>query len=155
MEAPCRVRPVRSADLEAILAIERASFRQDAYDRNLFAYFVERCPGLFLVAESRGRICGYMISCLCGEVRPLRAELVSVAVAPAARGAGVATSLMNSTLRRLRRRGAVRLHLIVNVKNRAARAFYEKYGFRKLRTVPRYYERGGDGILMSRPVTLP
>ena len=36
------------------------------------------------------------------------------------------------------------------VTNTAARAFYEKYGFRKLRIVRGYYEDGEDGMLMSK-----
>jgi ribosomal-protein-alanine N-acetyltransferase len=39
---------------------------------------------------------------------------------------------------------------MVRVTNREARAFYEKYGFRKVRTVRGYYEDGGDGWLMAR-----
>ena len=42
---------------------------------------------------------------------------------------------MDSTLRRLRRRGITRLGLMVKVTNQRALAFYEKYGFRKLRRV--------------------
>ena len=57
---------------------------------------------------------------------------------------------MNSTLRRLRLRGIRRLTLMVKVTNQEARAFYEKYGFRKLRIVRQYYEDGADGLLMVR-----
>jgi ribosomal protein S18 acetylase RimI-like enzyme len=39
---------------------------------------------------------------------------------------------------------------MVMTTNRAARAFYEKYGFRKLRRVPRYYENGADGLRMGK-----
>jgi ribosomal-protein-alanine N-acetyltransferase len=80
------------------------------------------------------------------------AELVSVAVAPEFRCKGAASALLESALHRLARRGAARLHLVVRVDNRAARAFYEKYGFRRLRLVRGYYEDEGDGIAMSRLV---
>ena len=52
------------------------------------------------------------------------------------------------------RRGTERLNLVVRVRNGAARAFYEKYGFRRLRTLPAYYEDGEDGLAMWRPVRL-
>ena len=42
---------------------------------------------------------------------------------------------MDSSLRRLRRRGVTRLGLMVNVMNFRALGFYKKYGFRKLRRV--------------------
>jgi ribosomal protein S18 acetylase RimI-like enzyme len=38
----------------------------------------------------------------------------------------------------------------VKVTNHRARAFYEKYGFRKLRRVTGYYEDGEDGLLLYR-----
>ena len=140
------VRRLRSADLNRIMEIERASFGDEAYDRNLFAEFFRKYGELFLVAEHDGIIRGYMIACIRGE----QAELVSVAVDPAARGRGAASALMESTLRRLRRRGIARIGLVVKVTNDKARAFYERYGFKKVRRASRYYEDGADGWRMAR-----
>jgi len=132
--------------MDRILEIEQLSFGKDAYDRNLFAEFFRKCGNLFLVAERRRRIWGYIVTCIGGQ----RAELISIAVDPAERGKGAASALLDSTLRRLRRRGIPRLVLMVRLTNRAARSFYEKYGFRKLRTVRRYYEDSEDGLLMRK-----
>jgi [ribosomal protein S18]-alanine N-acetyltransferase len=148
MSAGIEVRKFRAAELERILEIEHSSFGKDAYDRNLFAGFFHKCGDLFLVAARRGKICGYSITCMRGE----RAELVSVAVDPAERGRGAGSALLASTLRRLRRRGAGRLVLMVRPANAAALAFYEKFGFRPLRTVRKYYEDGEDGLLMTKPL---
>jgi ribosomal-protein-alanine N-acetyltransferase len=71
-------------------------------------------------------------------------------VDPKYRRKGAASALLESTIRRLRRRGVTRYSLMVKVSNRAARAFYEKYGFSKVRTVRGYYEDGSDGLLMLR-----
>jgi len=140
------VRRLRMADLDRVMEIERASFGAAAYDRKLFAKLFRECGPTFLVAE-RGRVVwGYMIACIRGD----RAELVSVAVDPAARGRGAAAALMEGTLRRLRRRGIARIGLLVKVNNDGARAFYERYGFEKVRRVPRYYEGGTDGLRMAR-----
>jgi ribosomal-protein-alanine acetyltransferase len=144
------VRRLRSSDLDRILEIEHASFGKDAYDRNLFAEYFHKCGDLFLVVEQGRKVCGYMVTCIRGLGVLGRAELVSVAVDPPVRGKGAASALMESTLRRLRLRGVGRLGLMVRVTNREARAFYEKYGFRKVRTVRRYYEDGRDGWLMVR-----
>ena len=43
-----------------------------------------------------------------------------------------------------------RLGLMVKATNRRARAFYEKYGFRKLRRVAGYYEDGADGLSLAK-----
>jgi ribosomal-protein-alanine N-acetyltransferase len=142
------VRRVRASDLPRILEIERASFGKDAYDRNLFAEYIHNCGDLFLVAVRGTSVCGYSIACL--EVSTLPAELVSVAVAPRARKHGAASALIAGTIRRLRRRGAGRLNLVVKVTNRPAIAFYRKFGFRRLRRINGYYEDGADGIAMQK-----
>ena len=97
-------------DLERIGEIERASFGAEAYDRKLFAYYMEKCGGLFLVAAPppyrrgkappREKLCGYLIACSRGVRAGASAELVSVAVEPAARGRGAASALLESLLRR-------------------------------------------------------
>ena len=149
------VRRATSRDLARIVAIEGASFGRAAYDCKLFAHFLRECGGLFLVAERNRKVCGYMVTCIRVRRGAKRAELVSVAVDPVQRQRGAATALLASTLRRLRRRGVERIHLVVRTGNGAALSLYEKYGFRPIRRLPRYYEDGADGIAMSRKVTLP
>jgi ribosomal protein S18 acetylase RimI-like enzyme len=152
------VRRVKAGDMDRILEIEVASFGRDAYDRKLFAEYTRNCGDLFLVAEGGNgactKVCGYAITCLCapaGKYRPEnRAELVSLAVDPAVLGKGAASDLMDSILRRLKLRGVKRLGLTVNVTNQRALGFYKKYGFRKLRRAPRYYEDGADGLLLIK-----
>ena len=150
MSAPLSIRLARLSDLDGILEIERASFGVDAYDRNLFAEFCHKCGDLFLVAVRGRSVCGYMVACIGGRSALNRAELVSVAVDPKVRGKGIASALMDSTLRRLRRRGIARFHLMVKVTNHPAARFYQKYGFARVRVVREYYEDGADGLLMRR-----
>lgn len=149
MTAGIAVRRFRWSELERLMEIEHSSFGDDAYDRNLFAEFFHKWGDLFLVAERRGKVCGYMVTSMRGE----RAELISVAVDPAERGRGAGSALLAGTLRRLRRRGAGRLGLMVRQANAPARAFYEKFGFRKVRIVRKYYEDGEDGLLMTKDLS--
>ena len=150
MKKPFTVRRVRQRDLDRILEIEVSSFGADAYDRNLFAEYTRKCGGLFLVAEWGTKVCAYAIAAISPGRIGSRAELVSMAVDPAFLGKGAASALMDSTLRRLRRRGIARLGLMVKVTNLRARAFYEKYGFRRLRRVSGYYEDGADGLSLAK-----
>jgi [ribosomal protein S18]-alanine N-acetyltransferase len=143
------VRPFRAPDMDRILEIEVACFGADAYDRNLFAQLARQCGSLFLVAGRGRSMGGYMVTCMRGTKAPGRAELVSIGVDPRFRRVGVASSLMKSTLRRLRLQGASRISLMVRVSNGTARRFYERHGFQKLRTEARYYEDGEDAVLMS------
>lgn len=97
---------------------------------------------------SGGRVRGYSLTRPTGN----RAELVSIAVDPPARRRGVASALLHSTMRRLRRRQVESLSLMVRLTNAAARGFYEKYEFTKVRIVRGYYEDGADGCLMRRTI---
>jgi ribosomal-protein-alanine N-acetyltransferase len=144
------IRLLRLSDLDRILQIEHASFGKDAYDRNLFADFYHKCGELFLVAVRGRNVCGYMVTCTGGRSPSGRAELISVAVDPKHRGKGIASALMDSTLRRLRRRGIERFALTVKVTNRVAIRFYKGYGFNKSRIVRRYYEDGADAFRMVK-----
>ena len=146
------IRLFRLSDLPRILKIEYASFGKDAYDRNLFADFHHKCGELFLVALKGRNVCGYAISCKGGGVRAGRAELVSIAVDARQRRQGIASGLLESTIRRLRRRGVVRLHLMVKVTNGTAIRFYQRHGFQKGRIVRGYYEDGAHGRGMSKPL---
>jgi ribosomal-protein-alanine N-acetyltransferase len=148
MESEILVRRAGVEDLDRILTVERAGFGRWAWDRNLFAEYLDSCGPLFLVAESRGKVAGYSIAWIsCGLIRR-RAELVSIAVDPAMQGKGVANALLARTLSGLRRRGIHHLGLVVKVTNDRARGFYEKHGFRKVRRIPRYYEDGEDAFAL-------
>lgn len=57
-------------------------------------------------------------------------ELRPIVVAPSARGTRVASDLVAVLLADARRRGFQRVHLVTEVDNGAAHAFYRKVGFR-------------------------
>lgn len=146
MHSTFRVRRLKTSDLDRIQQIEHASFGKDAYDRKLFAEYHHKCGELFLVALMASRICGYMITCVRGD--GTGAEVISLAVDPDFRGRGAASALMAGTMRRLLGRRVPKASLTVKETNRRARRFYERWGFRRVRRVPRYYEDGQDGIRM-------
>ena len=140
------IRRVRLADLGRIAALERAGFGRYAWPRDLFLEYLEGNSGLFLVAEVEARVAAYIIASRRGR----RGEIVSIAVDPAIRRAGLGRTLVAAAINRLRRRGVQRLSLMVKVTNRAATAFWARLGFRRARRVRAYYEDGRDGWLMTR-----
>jgi len=152
MTRPFSIRLFRRSDLDRILEIEHLSFGKYAWDRNLFADFYHKCGELFLVAVKGRIVCGYILTCIGGRPH-CAAELASLAVDPKYRGKGVASALMDGTLRRLRRRGILRIHLMVKVTNKTAIRFYQRYGFQKGRLVRAYYEDGADGRRMEKLLT--
>jgi ribosomal-protein-alanine N-acetyltransferase len=138
------------ADLDAVMAIERASFGADANDRKLFAELCEKCGRLFLVAAAGAGIRAYAVTATAVRRGAAVAELVSLAVAPAWRGQGIADALMRSTLRRLRLRRVRRITLAVRASNWRAQALYGKFGFARVRRISRYYEDGEDALALHK-----
>lgn len=93
------IRQAGARDLRRILEIENASFRSDAWDREVFLAYLRDYPELFIVARLGRRVCGYAITCMDRK----SAELASIAVDPELRGHGVGRSLLRHTASRLRR----------------------------------------------------
>ena len=149
MNRSVSIRNFRAENMEDILRVETACFGRFAYDRNMFAEYARREGGLFLVAGMGNRICGYAIAFVRGGAFRRAAELVSIAVEPPARGQGVASLLLENTFRRLRLRGVGRVSLTVRIGNQRAQALYQRFGFRRERIVPGYYEDGKDGVRMA------
>ena len=93
------------------------------------------------IAPRRGRaLHGFILSRLAaGE-----AEILSVAVASARRGRGLARALLNLHLRRLAGLGARAVFLEVDEDNAPARRLYQRAGFREVGRRPGYYQQGRD-----------
>src|SRR5271163_3941001 len=106
-----RVRRFDLSDLPRVLAIERASFGDDAWDEKLFRAFYRRCPDLFLVATVRTRIAAYSITCTGSK----NAELASIAVHPLHRRRGLAQNLLDYTAAELQSRNLKTWWLMVDV----------------------------------------
>ena len=140
--------PFRLRHLARVLRIERASFGAEAWPRKYFLELYRDCRDFFVVAKVGGRVAGYAVAC--AEKR--NAEIASLAVHPDYRRRGVADALMRHTLRALGAAGFGRVELMVRTGNTAGAQLYRSLGFRRVRMVPRYYEDGGDGVLMVRAI---
>lgn len=140
------IRPFLRRHLDRVLVIENACFPGEAYPRDLFLELHRDCPRTFFVARRSRRIVGYAIA----SVTEGEAEIVSVAVLPDHRRAGVATALLRHTFSHLRRARAPAVALMVRPDNPAAIRFYRRLGFRSAGRIARYYEDRSDGLLMRK-----
>ncbi|HYR10980.1 MAG TPA: GNAT family N-acetyltransferase [Longimicrobium sp.] len=86
---------------------------------------IDRNPGLFLVAEEGGSICGTVIGAWDGR----RAWIYHLAVLPALQGRGIGRMLMEELERRLRTVGATKLNLLVERDNASVADFYRTLGY--------------------------
>ena len=80
------------------------------------------------------------------------AEILTLAVAPAARGKGLGRALLQAALAKARRLGAETMFLEVGVDNPAALALYTALGFAKVGGRKAYYN-GRDALVLRLPLT--
>lgn len=76
------------------------------------------------------------------------AEILTLAVRPAARGKGLGRALLQAALDRAAQDGAAVMFLEVGADNPAARALYAGLGFAKVGQRKGYYA-GGDALILS------
>ncbi len=141
-------------DAAAMAAIHRTCFAKP-WDPAAMAQFLASPDVLCLmgsVADSSGGIAGGM---LIARRAADEAELLTLAVAPACRNAGLGTALLKSAMNLLREAGAVRLFLEVEEGNEAALRLYRSLGGEPVGRRPGYYEGRADAAIFSLALSPP
>jgi len=122
------IRSMSTADYDAVmglLAQTPGMAIRSADSRAATALYLDRNPGLSLVAEGDGR----MVGCLmCGH-DGRRGYLQHLAVLPESRRQGIATALIETCLDRLAALGIFKSHLDVFADNKPATAFWKNRGW--------------------------
>lgn len=148
------VRQMRGEDVDAVAALEAASFGREAWPREAFvdllAAFGRSAPPRgqlwVAVAEPLGEVVGYLgleMSALGGE-----ADIINIAVAPAQRRHGVGWQLLSTATAFCRRWRVPLVWLRVRESNRGARRFYAGFGFLVRGRFKGYYEDPGEDALL-------
>ncbi|HET7611366.1 MAG TPA: GNAT family N-acetyltransferase [Rhodanobacteraceae bacterium] len=145
---PARIREASTADLDALVALERATFASDRISRVQWRRHIGSGTACVLVAGPPGRVEGAAVVFLRRNSR--RARLYSLAVAASSRGRGLARSLLAAAEDEARRRGCNALDLEVRTDNRAALALYERHGYRRVVRLQGFYEDAADGWRFSK-----
>ena len=148
--AAVTVRPGRSDDLPAVVAIERASFGDPWPEESLAVELRADALRHPLVATAAGRVVGFLMAWRAAD----EWHIINVAVDAAWRRRGVGARLLAASLAAARRHGCRLATLEVRAGNAGARAFYRRFGFRAVGVRPGYYrDTGEDAVLMTRPLT--
>jgi len=125
-------------DAAAIAKLHAASFRRGWSDGEFERLLLEQNT-LAHRAMVGGSLAGFILSRLiAGE-----AEILSVAVASARRGRGLARRLLDLHLRRLAGLGVRAVFLEVDEDNQPARRLYRRAGFREVGRRAGYYPQSG------------
>ena len=135
--------PVRAsgAHAPAMAAIHAASFPpRERWGADAMRLQLD-LPGAFGLIDARG---GFLLARVAAD----EAEILTIAVEPAARRAGLGAILLAAALVEARARGAVAMFLEVAAANTAARALYAGAGFREVGTRPNYYPGGASALVL-------
>ena len=138
------IRSLNEADLDAVLAIEQASFPAP-WSREHFQHEITTAHSFPFVAECNGMIVGYV--CLMSLFE--EAQILDIAVAPEQRGRGIARLLMDHAIKVAQDKGAEVLALEVRSSNISAITLYERCGFVRAGVRGKYYEGVDDAVLME------
>lgn len=134
------VRPATPADLDALVALEAATFATDRAERRAIRHAIGS-PTISLLVALDGPV---LVGAATLERRRTsrRARLSSIAVAPARAGTGLGRLLLDAAEAEARRHGCTRLRLEVREDNGPGIRLYERAGYVRFETVPDYYEDG-------------
>jgi ribosomal-protein-alanine N-acetyltransferase len=148
---PARIRRMRWWDITAAVEIEQRAFPDDAWSAETFwSELAERTTRRYVVAEAGGRLVGYAGIAVVGA----EADLQTIAVADAARGAGLGRRLLAEVTAAAAAAGVRRMFLEVRADNPAAIALYRSAGWQETGRRRGYYRRsdagGVDALVMTR-----
>lgn len=142
-----RLRPMRAADVEALLAVERAAYEEGwpatAFERELTRNTMAR---YVVVEDGAGKIRGFAGLWLMVD----EAHVVTVAVLPRERRAGLGRLLVHGLIEVAIDHGMTVATLEVRESNEAARRLYREYGFYEVGRRKRYYaDNHEDAVIMT------
>jgi [ribosomal protein S18]-alanine N-acetyltransferase len=145
-------RRATAGDLDAIVALEREIFPDDAWPRDKLEDDLHSTYAHFLVAERGDSIAGYAIA----QHLPRNdvADIQNIAVVEAHRGEGLGALLLDALVEWCESRDATAIMLEVRADNGPAQSLYASRGFVTIATRPGYYQPAGvDALVMRREVT--
>ena len=147
---------VRETDIGAMSRIHALSFDDVWSASTIRSILQERgTSGVTARLDHRWTICGFaMLRIVTDEC-----ELLSIAVAPEHRNAGVGTFLLRNVIRLVGASGVRRLFLEVAEDNHVARQLYRAHGLRPVGRRPQYYRRPDgnriDAVTMAHDLVSP
>lgn len=139
------IRPAVAADVEAIVELDRI-FGADAWSAEQVTDDLRLRD--VVVAERDGRVVGYAIVSVAGDV----ADLLRIAVDPEQRRTGTASDLLADVERRASGAGADRVIVEVAATNAGAQAFYAARGYAEIARRRAYYSDGDDALVLAHPL---
>lgn len=145
--ARCVLSTMQATDLAEVLAIEQQSF-PNPWTSALFLQELRVAFSRVMLARlaAGGAIVGYLCRWLVAD----EVHVLNVAVHPAHRRSGIASSLIREVLREADEAGASVVKLEVRRANVGGRRLYEGLAFEEVGVRRDYYGKGEDALIMQR-----
>lgn len=140
---PVRLRAMTAADLDAVAAVEKASFAVP-WSRAALEIELGNPHAFYVVAEDDTGVIGHAGEWIIMD----EAHITNIAVLPDKRGMRFGERLLVALLQEARYRGARRATLEVRIGNEAAIALYRKYQFDAVAIRRRYYSDNDEDALV-------
>ena len=145
------IRHAARADLDALLALEEATFDSDRISRTQWRRHLDSPSAAVLVGGREGHVDAAAVVFFRRGSR--RARLYSLAVGAHARGTGLGGALLAAAENAAHSRGCAVMHLEVRTDNVAAIALYERRGYQRAACVRGFYEDGADAWRYAKCLT--
>ena len=143
------LRPMTTADLPEVVALEQAVFGDEAWTTQMLLSELEQGSRYYLVACQADGIVGYAGLLGAGD----QGDVVTLAVAVSHWGLGIGGALLEALMAEAARRGCAELFLEVRTDNVRAQQLYRRYGFTEIGIRRGYYQpSGADALVMRRAV---
>jgi [ribosomal protein S18]-alanine N-acetyltransferase len=136
---------VHPGDASAIAELHNASFQRGWAEDEIHRLLIDGT-----VVGHRAAIGDLMIGFILSRMAAGEAEILSIAIAPARRGRGLARPLLDLHLRRLAGLGVRAVFLEVDANNAPARALYRRAGFYEVSQRQGYYHNGAAALVLRR-----
>jgi ribosomal-protein-alanine N-acetyltransferase len=170
-ENPVRLRPMVTADLVDVLALEHELFADDPWTPQMFADEIVQPPEsrLYLVAEAAAddggvvqrnivsgsdRHPGVVMAGYAGMLfvpGGLAADVLTIAVRESHWGLGIGSALLDALIQAARERDCAEVFLEVRADNPRAHGLYVRRGFEEIGVRRGYYQpSGADAIVMRK-----
>ncbi len=153
-----RLRPYDKRDFDRLWKIDQLCFEPEiAFSRPELSSYVARRRSFTIVAElalapgarssERPPIAGFITTEM---TRDGLGHIITIDVLPEHRRTGLGTQLLLAAEEQVRKLAGFMMVLEVAVNNAAARAFYERHGYKVVKTLPLYYNHKIDGLFLTK-----
>ena len=145
------LRAAGPGDLELFAALEAEVFSEDPWTPFMLAdELMSPASRYWIAADESGAPIGYGGVKVGGD----QADVMTIGVAPQARGSGVGRAILDALLDWARQAGAAEIFLDVRPSNEGAIALYNSRGFVEIGRRPRYFRNPvEEAVEMRAPLT--